>query len=312
MDASRFGELFEPQEAMEPILGAGIRTALTEWLTEIWAEDELKAVGIAPRRRAIFAGPPGVGKTTLAHHLAARLGLTMLAVRPELIISKYVGETGENIGKLFQLAADPENPLLLFLDEFDAYARQRRKSEQASDDSRNEEVNTLLQRLEQHKGFLIAATNFADHIDQAVWRRFDIHITLELPGPKERERIFARYLAPFIAGPRALAALAEATETASPALIRKFCEGLKRQQIIGPKLNLDMRKESVVDRLITTIHPHTSAGKPRLWSLGRKDQAVRLMPWPLTRDAPAEDTGDQAGAEPTSRVISLPKKAERP
>jgi SpoVK/Ycf46/Vps4 family AAA+-type ATPase len=43
--------------------------------------------------------------------------------------------------------------------------------------------------LEQHDGFLIAATNHSDHIDQAIWRRFDIHISLELPGQEERERI---------------------------------------------------------------------------------------------------------------------------
>jgi SpoVK/Ycf46/Vps4 family AAA+-type ATPase len=109
-----------------------VRNALLEWLTEVWAEEELKAIGIGPRRKAIFDGPPGVGKTTLAHHLAARLGLRMLAVRPERIISKYVGETGERIGHMFDLAADKDDPVVLFLDEFDSYSRQRRRSEQAS------------------------------------------------------------------------------------------------------------------------------------------------------------------------------------
>src|ERR1700735_1891214 len=87
-----FGDIFWPSEAAEPILARPVRLALTEWLTEIWAEDELTAVGIGPRKRAIFDGAPGVGKTTLAHHLSARLGLPMLAVRPERVISKWVGE----------------------------------------------------------------------------------------------------------------------------------------------------------------------------------------------------------------------------
>jgi SpoVK/Ycf46/Vps4 family AAA+-type ATPase len=279
-----FGEVFEPSEAMEPILASSVRGALTEWLSEIWAEDELAAVGITSRKRAIFDGAPGVGKTTLAHHLAARLGLPMIAVRPERVISKWVGETGQNIGKLFDLAADPENPVVLFLDEFDALSRQRRKSDQAADDSRNQEVNTLLQRIEQYRGFLIAATNFSDHIDEAIWRRFDIHIALDLPGQRERERILERYLSPFVWPAESLSIMAESMETASPALMRKFCEGLKRQTVVGPKIGSDMRKEAVVERLLATIHPHPSAGLPRLWSLGASDRSVRCLPWPMSKE----------------------------
>lgn len=284
-----FGDLFMPEEAAEPILARPVRNALMEWLTEIWAEKELAAVNIKPRRRAIFDGVSGVGKTTLAHHLAARLGLPMIAVRPERMISKWVGETGVNIGALFDLAAaglteddkpDPV-PVILFLDEFDALSRQRRRGEQASDDSRNEEVDTLLQRLEQYEGFLIAATNYGENIDKAIWRRFDMHITLEVPGQPERERILARYLAPFGMPLPALKALAESFETASPALMRAFCENVKRQIIIGPKLNSDMGKEAVIERVTASCHPHPALGKPRLWTLGGKDQAVRMMPWPL-------------------------------
>lgn len=298
-----YGQVFEPQEAAEPILARPVRNALLEWLTEVWAEEELKAVNIAPRRKAIFDGVPGVGKTTLAHHLAARLGLRMLAVRPERLISKYVGETGERIGHMFDLAADKDDPIVLFLDEFDSYSRQRRRGEQASDDSRNEEVNTLLQRIEQHDGFLIAATNFGAHVDQAVWRRFDIHITLELPGQPERERILARYLAPFGLPKRSLAELAMSFETASPALMRHFCENMKRQLVVGPKLNMDMRREAVVGRLIATVRPHPDLGLPRLWSAGETDHAIKLMPWPLPKaaDVVEESATTVADAEELGR-----------
>lgn len=280
----RFGELFQPSEAAEPILARPVRAALMEWLEEIWAEEELKAIGIGARRRALFDGPPGVGKTTLAHHLAARLGLVMLAVKPERLVDKWVGSTARNIGALFDCAAAIEPPVLLFMDEIDAIAMKRRqKGGSGADDEQNAYVNTLLQRIERFEGFLIAATNFGKAIDPAIWRRFDMHISLALPGQSERERILARYLSPFGLPAHPLKRLAESFDTASPALMRAWCENLKRQIVVGPKIGSDMRKEAVVERLIASVHPHPDLGKPRLWSLGAKDHAVAVMPWPLPR-----------------------------
>lgn len=77
-----FGEVLQPAEAQEPILARPVRASLIEWLTEIWAAKELEEVGLEPRRRALFHGAPGTGKTTLAHHLAARLGLFWRTDRP--------------------------------------------------------------------------------------------------------------------------------------------------------------------------------------------------------------------------------------
>jgi SpoVK/Ycf46/Vps4 family AAA+-type ATPase len=300
-----FSELVEPEEAMEPILARPVRGALLEWLTEIWAKDELAAVGLVERRRALFAGAAGTGKTTLAHHLAARLGLPMAIVRPDDIHGRYFGTGTASIKRIFDAAESFDRPLVLFFDEFDTAAQKRMHSgiNPAVEHDHNAMINTLLARLDAYAGFVIAATNRADAIDEAVWRRFEIQITIALPGAFERERILARYLAPYGLPAAALSALGEAFETATPALMRGFCEGVKRQLVVGPKCGWDMRRDAVIERLLASVHPHPDLGNPRLWTLGTRDQAVRGMPWPLPL---AADLKDEAPAtEAVGNVVQL-------
>lgn len=280
-----FGEVLWPDQADEPILAKSVRDALTEWLTEIWAADELIAVGLKPRQKGLFVGPPGTGKTTLAHHLAARLKLPLVCVRSDRLIDAYIGSTGRNIGSLFDLAAKSD-PVLLFIDEFDSLGLKRRKAGQGAEDERNSSINVLLQRLEQHDGYLIAASNLGEDLDTAIWRRFDLQITLGLPGQDERERILKRYLAPYALPTDALVELARAFSDASPALMRQFAEALKRNLIVGPKVGWDMEVRGVIGRLLASVGPHPDLPRPRLWQRGAKDPAIDLMPWPLQRKEP--------------------------
>jgi SpoVK/Ycf46/Vps4 family AAA+-type ATPase len=146
-----------PQEAEEPILAPNVRAAVFEWLTEVRAADDLKAVGIKPRRTALLYGPPGCGKTTLAHHFAARLGLPLACVRSESLVSAYLGSTGQNIGQLFDAMAETEGKVVVFFDEVDALGG-RRMNDQGASVERANSLNVLLRRIERFDGIASAST----------------------------------------------------------------------------------------------------------------------------------------------------------
>lgn len=302
-----FGDVLMPDEAAEPILARPVRAGLLEWLTEIWAKEELVDVGLTARRRAIFHGAPGTGKTTLAHHLAARLGLPMLVVRPERLKSKWIGQTAMQIGGLFDaLQAEPE-PFFLFFDEFDSLAAQRMDSgnNEVGEQDHNHGVNALLANFDRYGGFIVAATNHGRRVDEAIWRRFEIQIELALPGDHERRRILERYFAPFILPEPALEALSSALETASPALMRSFAEHIKRQIVVGPRAGWAMDRAAVIERVLATVKPHPDLGLPRLWSLGLADKAVPLVPWPLEKSLDAYPAPPPAAVGGTANVVAL-------
>jgi SpoVK/Ycf46/Vps4 family AAA+-type ATPase len=132
-----------------------------------------------------FYGPPGSGKTALARHLADTMGRPLLMRRASDLISKFIGETEQNMAAMFA-EAESENAVLL-LDEADSFLQDRRGAQRTYEVT---EVNEMLQGMERHKGVFICTTNLMDRIDQAALRRFTFKIRFKPLTREQRRAMF--------------------------------------------------------------------------------------------------------------------------
>jgi SpoVK/Ycf46/Vps4 family AAA+-type ATPase len=288
-DLEQFADVLYPQEVDEPILAPAVAHAIHEWLVEINNSAELEAVKVQPRRMALLYGPPGTGKTTLAHHLAARLGLPLVAVQSERIIGKYLGETGGNIGRLFQLLKPIEQHCILLLDEFDALGARRATSTGGGGATQemNRVLTVLLQKVEAYRGIGAAATNTKNALDPAMWRRFGLQISVDLPGEMERFAIIRKYALPFDFSDDAIDTLVTVTRGCSPSLLRQLMEGVKRTLVLAPRLSLDVsRPGRVFGHVVASIAPPPEMQQSPLWANTSPSlAAIDQMAWPPSRDS---------------------------
>lgn len=284
----KFAEVKEPGDAEEPILAAPVRAAIYEWLTEINAAPLLAEVGIKPRRSALLFGPPGTGKTTLAHHLAARLGVHLVAVQTEQLIDSSLGGSGRNMAELFSALQAADGKCVVLLDEVDSIGSRRSNDDQACAREMNSVLNALLRYVESFSGVCVAATNREDSLDPALWRRFGMQIPVILPGADERYAIICRYAAPFDLDGDDAELLTDLTYGASPALLRGLMEGLKRAIVLGPRLRRDVSDPAeVFATILSAVRPPPGFAPPPLWAAGADVSRLSGLRWPLQRSAAA-------------------------
>lgn len=163
----------------ELLLEPQVQAILDEIVVELEYREELAQRKLRARNRLLFWGPPGNGKTSSAAAMGAALDVPAYGVSLPRTISKYIGETGQNIGQLFDgLTADT----LIVFDELDAIGARRGATEQAAGKEHNGIVNTMLTLLDRCRhGVIIGTTNRPDILDPALLRRFDELV--EFPAP---------------------------------------------------------------------------------------------------------------------------------
>lgn len=149
-----------------------------------FAEQFSRGTGVV----ALFEGPSGTGKTMAAEILAGDVGMDLYRVDLSSVVSKYIGETEENLEEIFE-AATNANAILLF-DEADAVFGERGEVSDSTDRYANAEVNYLLQRIENYDGVVLLTTNYASAIDSAFQRRLDHTVSFKQPQQSTRSEIW--------------------------------------------------------------------------------------------------------------------------
>lgn len=187
-------EVRHSQKSLDELV---LRGSLVERLRSLVEEHgkwgELDRRGVPRRQRLLLYGPPGCGKTSAAEALANEIGLPLVIVRIDSVVSSYLGETASNLHRVFDFVR--EGSWVLLFDEFDALGKARDDPGEHGEIKRV--VTAFLQMLDAFRGssLLLAATNHQQLLDSALWRRFDDVLEFGLPSVHQNRQLLRRGLA---------------------------------------------------------------------------------------------------------------------
>lgn len=162
------------------VLRPHVRDLLLRVIAENRSRGRLERFGVSPRRRLLFHGAPGGGKTLAAAVLAGEMGLPLMTVRFDALFSRFLGATALQLRAIF--AEMPRRPGVYLFDEFDSVAKARGDSQDVGE--MNRVVTAFLQLVDADVSgsILVAATNHVELLDRAVFRRFDVIVPFDKPN----------------------------------------------------------------------------------------------------------------------------------
>lgn len=177
------------------VLADSVRARINDVICQQRQRELLRSHGLHPKRKLLLAGPPGTGKTLTASVLAGECDLPLLFVQLHALITRYMGETAAKLHVIFDAMTQTKGVYLF--DEFDAIGATRTAGNDVGEIRRV--LNSFLQFLERDDSdsIIIAATNFSEMLDDALFRRFDDVIEYDLPDVVLVRRLIENRLTSF-------------------------------------------------------------------------------------------------------------------
>lgn len=169
-----------------------VKEELGYFIKEHQVIDLLKNYDLPISNKVLFHGPSGCGKTLSSYILAGELDMTLMVINLGTIVSSKLGETSKNISNIFKRAVSEK--CIIFFDEFDSVGKVRDYNQDHGEMKRV--VNTILQLFDYlpQDTIVIAATNQVDMIDEALLRRFDLQVKLDMPNKTQIRQLINKTL----------------------------------------------------------------------------------------------------------------------
>lgn len=261
-----FNEISPKRQLEELLLTPLVADACRQLVEEQQRADLLRSHSLEPRHRVLLVGPPGNGKTTLAEALAEALAVPLLVVRYESMIGSYLGETAGRLKRVFDYARSRQ--CVLFFDEFDAVGKERGDKHDTGEIKRV--VTSLLMQIDDLPSYtvVVAATNHAELLDRAVWRRFQLRLNLPNPSQDEIGKFIDEFFAKFgeTIGSKG-SVVAKKLGPLSYAEVEEFCLDVLRTQV----LSLGVR--DLKETLAVQLKSWTARVKPENKTTGETTRA---------------------------------------
>ena len=242
-----FSELSDVSKSVL-VIPPSLQSRIERIIHEYRQTHKLKTYGLSPRRKIMFIGNPGTGKTLTARVLAHELRMPLRTVQVDRLVTKFMGETSAKLRQIFDLI-QMETGVYLF-DEFDAIGGERSLDNDVGEMRRV--INSFLQFIEQDKSdsVIITATNSPKLLDRALFRRFDDVLYFKLPPAKDRKRLVQKVLSTFQPPRFYWKGIIADSEGLSHAEIDQACRDAIKYSILHDKwvVNSSLLKQMLLER----------------------------------------------------------------